>query len=735
MEKLCPFPFIKLCKSIPLLIVTVTLSAQTVFDDWRIRQPNPPANSLNTAIYAEGRFVAAGYHATVVTSATGTVWETRYLEPEFNAQGLVYAEDLYVMIDRDGYIATSQNLDAWFLQTIGASSLKDLTYADGKFVAVGRLSRLFVSDDGQDWTPYSVSEDFKDLEGIAYGNGYWVTVARGGAIFRSTDLENWTQVFAGFEGTENMSDNWDGLVFINGNFVAYGPVERILTSSDNGETWTDVALAFESGFSSHAEFDGKLYLSGENDAIIHSTDGLDWERFSPGTDVSIGAIAASPDRIVGIDAGNRVLASDDGQTWSVFLENDIPDYSSIAYKDGLFITLADKNRILRSADGVNWTVALDVSDTTTRYEGVAVLGDRFLAVNGGGAIAWSTDAVSWDTDAFFDFTAIVRQLSVANDILFAGCDSGIIAYTTDGIGWTEVDIGIGSGYAFRIEQVSYFNGTYFAAGGNGTLASSTNLEDWTLHPVDEDAVMEKLMYYNGRYILLPVSGSRLLFSDDLETWTDNRRIPIIRTAGAWVFDGLLVIAGSRGSVYTSEDGETFIEHPVPASTFRDIAFDGQLYVAVGSAGVIATTGSDPLSVLNLTIQGEGEVARSPDQALYDTSTLIRLTARPASGQRFLWWETTDGPVYGQTFELSLNADTNITAVFANLLPPALGFQLDANTWFFEWINDPDWVLHESSNLVDWQPVSGVESADGTGRLANQTFPAGNRFFQFRVRSP
>lgn len=719
-----------------LLAVVAALPAQTIFDDWRIRQPNPPANSLNTAIYAEGRFVAAGYHATVVTSATGTVWETRFLEPDFDAKGLVYAEGKYVMVDRDGFVATSENLDAWFLQRIGASTLDDLIYVDGKFITVGRLGRLFASDDAVTWTRHDISDTSQHFTGIAYGNGVYLTVARGGKIFRSTDLENWTEVFAGFEGTENLTNNWEGMAYFNGKFVAYGPTERMLVSEDNGASWIDLPLEYESPFICHTVWNGELWIGGQSDAIIHSADGLTWERFSTGIDESVGAIAASPDRIIALDDSGDILASDDGEAWTVLLDTDLLDFRSIVYRDDIYLAMAEGDLILRSTDGVTWTEVLDASDTNSNFAGLGALADRFVAVGGRGEIAWSTDGLSWETGIFLDFTAIVREVSVANGILFAGCDSGIVAYTSDGVNWTESDTGAGSGYAYRIEQVTYFNGTYFAPGGNGTLASSTDLENWTLHPTgDDDAVFKALLYYNDRYILIPVSRSRILYSEDLVTWTDDRTDPPIRAGGAWIYEGRIVVADNRGFVYTSEDGETFLTHALPASTFREIVFDGEQYVAVGPAGLVATTGSEPLSLLNLTVQGTGEVNRAPDQALYDASTLIRLTAQPSAGQQFLWWETTDGVVTGDILELSLEADTNITAVFANISPPDLALQLEAGGWFIEWMGDPAWVLHESSDLVDWSPAPGVEVEEETSRLGNQSFSAENRFFQFRIRNP
>jgi len=150
--------------------------------------------------------------------------------------------------------------------------------------------------------------------------------------------------------------------------------------------------------------------------------------------------------------------------------------------------------------------------------------------------------------------------------------------------------------------------------------------------------------------------------------------------------------------------------------------------------VIATTGTEPLSVLNLSITGNGTVARSPDQALYAPSTVVRLTAQAPSGQQFLWWDTTDGRVLSSSLDLALEADTNVTAVFAGEQPPTMSLQASAEGAALEWSADPAWVLHQSSDLSDWAPTTGVEREDDTARLPNLEMIDDGQFFQFKLQA-
>lgn len=718
-----------------LLGAIPTLPAQTIFDDWRIRFPNPPSNTLQTALFAEGQFVAAGRHATVVASATGNVWETQYLKAGFNSMGLVYADGLYVMVDRDGQVAVSADLKAWRLLNIGASSLKDIIHTGNRFIAVGHSSSVFSSPDGDTWTQTRVAEDNFDLEAVAFGDGNYLTVARGGRIFQSTDLDQWTEVFGGFPGTENLTDNWEGMVWFNGRFVAYGPAHRLLVS-ENGTDWNEIPLSFESSFTDHAEWNGSLWLSGNSDAILHSNDALSWERISLGVNVSANAIAASPDRLVALASRGEVYSSTDGVVWENTVEREFDTFIDMAYQDNTYVTIADKKRFLRSVDGVNWDPVFDARDTSDLYEGIGTVAGRFVAVGARGRIAWSEDGLEWNTENRVDFTAIVRGVSSANGVLFAGCDSGYLASTTNGIDWVEQQISeSGAGNLHRIEQVSHFNGYYFAAGGNGFLARSTDLETWEPIPLGgSTAPFKKLLFFNDRYILLPVSGSRVLFSEDLVSWTDDRRVPVIRATGGWIYEDRIVVS-SRAGLYTSTDGASFTEHALPSVGFQVILYNGSQYVAAGADSVIATTGTLPLSTLQLSIEGKGNVKRSPDQALYDASTVIRLTAEPEPGEQFLWWETAAGVEFTPFLDLVLAADSNVKAVFAGLVPPAARLIPGSGSVSLQWPNDEGWVLYESDDLSLWTRAPTPISAEGEASLDPALPASGHRFYQFRLRTP
>jgi uncharacterized repeat protein (TIGR02543 family) len=67
--------------------------------------------------------------------------------------------------------------------------------------------------------------------------------------------------------------------------------------------------------------------------------------------------------------------------------------------------------------------------------------------------------------------------------------------------------------------------------------------------------------------------------------------------------------------------------------------------------------------LDVTVAGNGSVAKNPNQALYDHGTVVQLTATPAAGWHFVGWsnDTTSG---ANPLSLAMTRDRSLTATFA-----------------------------------------------------------------------
>ncbi len=135
------------------------------------------------------------------------------------------------------------------------------------------------------------------------------------------------------------------------------------------------------------------------------------------------------------------------------------------------------------------------------------------------------------------------------------------------------------------------------------------------------------------------------------------------------------VTGS-GSVAKAPDQATYNHGtvvtltPAPATGWHFVAWSGD---ATGSANPLPVTmdGNKTITAtfainsyaLNVTVAGNGAVAKSPDQASYDHGTVVTMTATPGTGSHFVGWS---GDATGSTNPLTVTMDAakNVTATFA-----------------------------------------------------------------------
>lgn len=171
------------------------------------------SNTINTVVFANGRFLAVGGAGTVAYSLDGDNWvRVAYngspVITNANIKSITYGAGLYVVGNDSGFIYTSPDLTTWTKRTTEMDSVQavnEIQFANGLFVAVYNAGFIYSSTDGITWTKrsqltttaYSAGGTFKDqyvtnnLYGVAYGNGLWVAAGASGVTLRSTDGLDW----------------------------------------------------------------------------------------------------------------------------------------------------------------------------------------------------------------------------------------------------------------------------------------------------------------------------------------------------------------------------------------------------------------------------------------------------------------------------------------------------------------------------------------------------------------
>ena len=267
---------------------------------------------------------------------------------------------------RTSSIMTSPNGEDWTLRTTPSdSTLYDVKYANGLFVAVGGISttlsaRIITSPDGINWTTrYSASGATSNFGAIAYGNGIWTTMPASsvGNIVTSYDGITWT-----LRGETPSGFGFSSIAFGAGIFVACrvssligGVLESGIMTSEDGINWID-----------------------------RETPDNNWKSVTYGNGIFISISSATSSYITSVD----------GITWTTRDHGFYRGWQDVIFADGLFLAVSgyitdfssgdplpgqSTNNIITSFDGVNW-VEREAPLPTTSYLAITFGATKFVGV-------------------------------------------------------------------------------------------------------------------------------------------------------------------------------------------------------------------------------------------------------------------------------------------------------------------------------------------------------------------
>lgn len=298
-------------------------------------------------------------------------------------------------------------------------------------------------------------------------------------------LENW------YENSLPSSRIWKKIVYGNGKFVALGStiiINETTTAafaySTDAITWLETLVAQEKGISWYGltHGDGKFVAIGTisgapaKAAFAYSTDGIQWTYVEKN---DIGAIyygiAYGNGKFVAIN-GLQAISSADGIDWEYhIIDNDairFEPFQGIAFGEGKFVSIGvDSGQAIYSEDGINWSKASEFVIKNIRS--IAYGAGKFVAVGDNGAV-YSSNGIQWRdsnipngifNDISFGFCGFVA-VGRADDI----SNSGIVAYSKDGIDWDVVT----NPPSFRLKSVAYGNGRFAVISDQYGFSGETN---------------------------------------------------------------------------------------------------------------------------------------------------------------------------------------------------------------------------------------------------------------------
>jgi hypothetical protein len=213
--------------------------------------PNLHQYGRGVIAYGAGKFIAARNQA--YSSADGVTWTLFDSIPVGSPNSIVYGNGKFVAGGDWWRIAHSTDGITWTREDSPMGVHRAIAYGGGKFVAVGNrqngdtgdwinTARMAYSTDGAVWTEIEQQEIiFKEtsVADIAYGGGKFVAVGGNGTMAYSADGVTWTAIEQDI--LINIADDSPkAIAYGGGKFVAVGGWEGKMAYSVDGIAWTEL---------------------------------------------------------------------------------------------------------------------------------------------------------------------------------------------------------------------------------------------------------------------------------------------------------------------------------------------------------------------------------------------------------------------------------------------------------------------------------------------------------------
>ena len=274
-------------------------------------------------------------------------------------------------------------------------NLYDITYGDGKFVAVAGYGGSYYSADGINWTAGSDPDDY--LKAVAYGDGKFVAVNEYGTPYCSTDGINWTK------GDEMGGSTYD-VAYGMGKFVAVGDSGNVCYSTD-GVNWSNGSCATSTVNLTNYDLRSVAYsddwnrfvavAGGESNykGIFYSSDGINWTKASSTIEYYMNAVAfgnpagGSPQYLAVGEDGHTYYGN--GQSWTEGSSGCSYDLYGIAYGNGKFVAVGGSGETYYTTNITDWSYINGAGSAS--FNAVAYGDGKFVAVGDDGAVYCSID--------------------------------------------------------------------------------------------------------------------------------------------------------------------------------------------------------------------------------------------------------------------------------------------------------------------------------------------------------
>lgn len=249
----------------------------------------------------------------ILTSPDSETWTVRHSGTDVRLAALAYGKETFVAVGGRGTIVTgTRDGSTWAVRKSGVTSdLWAVKFARGIFVAVGAAGTVVTSPDGYTWTKRANLTPYA-LRNLSYGKDNFVCIGEMGAIFNSKDGISWARIKTQF------TDHLFGLCYepAKGAFVGVGGNGRIMTSLDDGATWTERYSGTSEYLSAITYGKNRFVAVGAYGTIVTSPDSLNWTTVSSGSQSWLAAVVRGKEKFIAVGTDGATLTSSDGISWA-----------------------------------------------------------------------------------------------------------------------------------------------------------------------------------------------------------------------------------------------------------------------------------------------------------------------------------------------------------------------------------------------------------------------------------
>lgn len=350
-----------------------TLSAKNIYGDFigsqSYKNINPGVINTNTlqgsatfhgVFYGDGRNllgvsfdqpeINAWVRANSAVETLGSFWveaSAGNINNISNWGSIAYGNGKFVSVNyslTSDNIAISQDSKNWTTITSPVSSLTDIVYGNGLFVAISDANstlpnkQVVTSTDGKNWISSTCASH--NWYKTAYGNGVFVIISNDGYIFYSKDGITWET------NPLNVTFNWTAIGYGNDSFIVAandGFGFCLYAISVDGITWTVNSFASTHDVSNITYGNGVfvMTMSDLTDEYYTSKNGVDWTLRTLPTSLSNTKCAYGDGLFVltGLKSttGSILYISKDGVSWTEKLQTGSSSFYSIGYGNGIFV--------------------------------------------------------------------------------------------------------------------------------------------------------------------------------------------------------------------------------------------------------------------------------------------------------------------------------------------------------------------------------------------------------------